>query len=521
MANGDTSGINVAPLVEQFGQRGAEAAVTAAGGDLSRLVLPQASPTEVQIEPGDTVPDTAITGTTTRQDVLNERQRMEDAQTAQTTQATGLNQFISGLQTQPQTTDFISGLIFPDATPLQQQQEQLVQQQQGLIGQVGQRIAGMFGRDTAGRLEEIQAQAGIPQAQEEVAASNVRLAELQGQLQTIRPQIETEAGQTRIGAEARLGPVERNLRAEIASEAILQSALAGNLQALQNNANQLLELELGDENRELQLLQTQLNLAQQQIQTLDPALQREAEQRATALQFAVTERQNALQTQAQNRQTVVSFATQALQNGAPGELAKQAMLAGTPEQAAALLAPYLKDPLLNLKRQEIEQSIANMQASRVQAGLSETLDGKPQNATQARAESFGQRLLESGAVIDDLGEGFTGTFAFGGVLPNILQSANRQQFEQAKRNFINAVLRQESGAAIAQSEFDNAEKQYFPTAGDSPEVVLQKRMNRNTVINNFYREANKPRPVSAGDIIEDENGNKFRVAEDGVTLEKI
>jgi len=35
-------------------------------------------------------------------------------------------------------------------------------------------------------------------------------------------------------------------------------------------------------------------------------------------------------------------------------------------------------------------------------------------------------------------------------------------FEQAKKNFVNAVLRLESGAVISPSEFTNADKQYFP-----------------------------------------------------------
>lgn len=56
--------------------------------------------------------------------------------------------------------------------------------------------------------------------------------------------------------------------------------------------------------------------------------------------------------------------------------------------------------------------------------------------------------------------------------PQVLQQ------DQAERNFVNAVLRKESGAAISQSEFDNAEKQYFPRAGDSDEVKSQKTRNR-------------------------------------------
>lgn len=66
---------------------------------------------------------------------------------------------------------------------------------------------------------------------------------------------------------------------------------------------------------------------------------------------------------------------------------------------------------------------------------------------------------------------------------NFAQSSEYQQFEQAKRDFINAILRQESGAAIGKDEFVNAEKQYFPQVGDKPEVIEQKRRNRETSAN--------------------------------------
>ena len=62
---------------------------------------------------------------------------------------------------------------------------------------------------------------------------------------------------------------------------------------------------------------------------------------------------------------------------------------------------------------------------------------------------------------------------------------NEQKVGQAQRNFINATLRQESGATIQPSEFANAKKQYFPQVGDSPAVIKQKAENRARVINSF------------------------------------
>jgi hypothetical protein len=177
---------------------------------------------------------------------------------------------------------------------------------------------------------------------------------------------------------------------------------------------------------------------------------------------------------------------------------------------------------LDIRRQELEMSREKLNAELNATGNQYgTLDGKPQNGTQALVNGYANRLLEADKIIDTVGDLFTGkSSTFGALLPSMFQNAERQQFEQSKRNFINSVLRRESGAVIADTEFENADKQYFPQPGDTPEVVKQKAENRNTVINNFYYEANVPRPVFAGDIIES-NGKKYRVESDGVTITEI
>lgn len=146
-----------------------------------------------------------------------------------------------------------------------------------------------------------------------------------------------------------------------------------------------------------------------------------------------------------------------------------------------------------------------------------TLSGKPQTTAQASANGYADRLSEANMTIGSMGSNFTSTGSFGGLLPNFLQSPERQQYEQAKRNFVNAVLRRESGAAISPTEFSSAEKQYFPQAGDKDAVIQQKAQNRNTVINNVYREADVQRPVMPGQIIESD-GKKYKVDSDGETL---
>jgi len=115
---------------------------------------------------------------------------------------------------------------------------------------------------------------------------------------------------------------------------------------------------------------------------------------------------------------------------------------------------------------------------------------------QAKANLFGSRMAESHRILTELtgkyspaavqakmGAGdvpFLGG-AFGAV-GNAMLSVEGQKAEQAMRDFINAVLRRESGAVISQEEFANANKQYFPQPNDTPEVLEQKRRNRELAI---------------------------------------
>lgn len=110
--------------------------------------------------------------------------------------------------------------------------------------------------------------------------------------------------------------------------------------------------------------------------------------------------------------------------------------------------------------------------------------GKPLTEGQSKSLVFASRMQEANDTLDKLSGGGTVNSIPGSTLPvvgaaiNAVGGGNNQQLVQAKRDFINAVLRQESGAAIASSEFDNADKQYFPQIGDGPAVIAQKKRNR-------------------------------------------
>jgi hypothetical protein len=69
-------------------------------------------------------------------------------------------------------------------------------------------------------------------------------------------------------------------------------------------------------------------------------------------------------------------------------------------------------------------------------------------------------------------------------LPSFLggSSGKQQQVQQAKTNFITAVLRKESGAAIGPNEFITEDKKYFPQPNDSNAVIKQKEDARKLAI---------------------------------------
>ena len=140
------------------------------------------------------------------------------------------------------------------------------------------------------------------------------------------------------------------------------------------------------------------------------------------------------------------------------------------------------------------------------------LKGKSAGLTesQGNATAFGLRMQESHSTLKDLeSKGETSTGVIGGtvggvvglvpligdkltagvdniynVLPQVMggYSPEQQKIMNGRINFITAVLRKESGAAISPGEFVTAEKLYFPRPGDDPSVIKQKQRARELAI---------------------------------------
>ena len=151
----------------------------------------------------------------------------------------------------------------------------------------------------------------------------------------------------------------------------------------------------------------------------------------------------------------------------------------------------------------------NLTFGKPDKGLEWTEDGKmvpveggradKMTDTQGKAALFADRVQSTEDILmseDANGNpiDLQGTSLLGGILSvlpggNYAQSPDRQKYEQAQRNFINSVLRRESGSVINLDEFDNAEKQYFPQLGDTLGVTKQKRKNRKDALTGLKRDA--------------------------------
>lgn len=128
------------------------------------------------------------------------------------------------------------------------------------------------------------------------------------------------------------------------------------------------------------------------------------------------------------------------------------------------------------------------------------------NEGQSKAVGFAARMISSDSIIDELAKkgrvvqtpGSAGTGVVGSVV-NALSPEDNQRLDQAKRNFINAVLRRESGAVIGPEEFASFDRLYFAQPGETDAVVKQKANARRIAIASMRAEV----PGSAQTRIDD------------------
>jgi len=136
-------------------------------------------------------------------------------------------------------------------------------------------------------------------------------------------------------------------------------------------------------------------------------------------------------------------------------------------------------------------------------------DGKPVpgkggalTETQSNSVAFGIRASNALNNLEKLdkisgGDYFKAQLPFGSG--NFMMSANGQQAMNAEKQFVAAILRKESGAAISNEEYATTGSQFFPRPGDTPAQLEQKRSNRELAIKGLNFQAG---PAGARNISE-------------------
>lgn len=240
--------------------------------------------------------------------------------------------------------------------------------------------------------------------------------------------------------------------------------------------------------------QQKLDYVKALIDANAPQMDKEEKAQAAIVQSQLADRQTQIDNAKEDKKTILAMATAALKNNpndsAAQYAAQQALAESNKDvpdvsKAFALVGQYQSDPVAT------QQALANLAATRASTAKNLTDIGaeKPATASQTTYANYAPRLETADSTIGDLTSSLskmsTGVFALQESLPSALQTSDIQAYNQAKNNFINAVLRQESGAAIADSERKNYDQQYFPQPGDSPAVIAQKAQNRAQVIASY------------------------------------
>jgi hypothetical protein len=113
---------------------------------------------------------------------------------------------------------------------------------------------------------------------------------------------------------------------------------------------------------------------------------------------------------------------------------------------------------------------------------------KPLTESQAKDGNYAVRMEEANKILNELdgkynatnlayknkGDNFPVIGPSVGAWMNKRMSPEERSAFQAQKNFLNAVLRRESGAVISVSEFTDGAKQYFPQEGDTEADRKQK-----------------------------------------------
>ncbi len=121
------------------------------------------------------------------------------------------------------------------------------------------------------------------------------------------------------------------------------------------------------------------------------------------------------------------------------------------------------------------------------------VSGKPPTADQLKNAEFATSMKFANDTITALTKAFEEQGLAGQVwgekAPNFLKTNTQQLLKQANEQFVNAILRRESGAAVPEQEYTRYASAYLPQPGDSKETLKAKATARSNRIKSLVNSA--------------------------------
>lgn len=349
------------------------------------------------------------------------------------------------------------------------------------------------------RTSEMEDQYGIPELTTDLTDITNKYRAKQVSFMRQRERMETAAGLTAGQKDVELRNLDRIQAREMADLAIIKEAASNNLLSAQAIVDRKIQLEFADEETRLDALkffytENKEIFTKKEQRLYEENLAREQAKFGFAKDQYQMEQTQKFQAVAAAAQAGASTAELEAIQGAPTAM-DAARIANTAvaRRSNAEFSLNQANVYSQIADRNARLDLARQEANSISSGNLGEVDVSKMNATERKAFGFAQRIGNTLGTFDKLAPEITklSTLSFMAQrkMPSWLQSGTVRQQEQAERDFINAVLRQESGAAIAESEFDNARRQYFPQPGDDAATLEQKRINREGQFENFLNQA--------------------------------
>jgi murein DD-endopeptidase MepM/ murein hydrolase activator NlpD len=335
-------------------------------------------------------------------------------------------------------------------------------------------------------LQRLNEQYGLDTKVKQLEGLNLRIAQKMAEYQAGEAKILDQAIPTEllIGQSAAL---KRQQAVDVGMLTAQAAALKDNFDLSKTLADRAIELKYQDATNQINATAAFLELNKADMTSEEGKL-------AKKIEVILAERTRALDEQKSMASKISDLIIEVAKAG--GDTSKMS-LDKSLQANAAIAAPYLKSAA---DTKGLPASVEEYQFAKAQGYTGTYTDfvasqktaGEPKEY-QFKAASFYDRMAQGEGDLASVNEYITGLssaqFLAQLNLPEIAQNPNFRVFMQASRNFINPVLRRESGAVIAQSEILEAQRQYWPAPGDDAQILANKARTRENLIQRMKNEA--------------------------------